>query len=665
MNPNNFIRWKRFARKAYAAFCSMHKVVTVGVLSVAMLQSSDAKANKQHKDSVLTVEQEATLETIEVTTEDVSSSASQEGQPITSLRKTEINCTAHQSVNDLLKNVPTIDVRQRGSYGIQTDISIRGNSSDNTTILLNGINISSPHTGHLSADFPIPTDAISKIEISNDNTGSSGTINILTTPDTSIIANLSLSIGLYSTIDGSAVLNLKNKTSSHLISFTTNKSDGAVVNSEFNQKKLFYLGNTNIHKTFLEWQAGYSGKQFDANTFYSAAYNNQWEETDRIITSIRMATKTLLKFETGLGWIRSFDHFKLIKDSTFGENYHRTDVLTATPELSYNWLIGKSYIGAEVRYENIYSTNLGIPMKNDSVKIPKSGGEYYKKQKDRTIINANIGHNLIFRRWNLNMGTRVYRNYDEEGKAQLLPYLNSKIKANKHWTLFLSWDNCYRTPTFTELFYKSPTSEGNINLKAETSSITNLTIRYRNKGLNSEVSSYYIHGKKMIDWVMFTDNDSYHSTNFKLDNIGFEINNTIYFDELAKCFPIQLYMGYHFIHQERHDKTHIFKSLYALEYLKHKFVARIKTKPLKKLELQLGYRLISRNGGYITYNTETKTNIQTGYDPYGILDIKAIYNIHKLSIFCEGDNLLNTEYYDIGNVPQPKFTGRIGLNYKY
>ena len=36
----------------------------------------------------------------------------------------------------------------------------------------------------------------------------------------------------------------------------------------------------------------------------------------------------------------------------------------------------------------------------------------------------------------------------------------------------------------------------------------------------------------MIDWVMYNDSDVYHSTNFKLDNMGVEATVGIYFRQL-------------------------------------------------------------------------------------------------------------------------------------
>ncbi|MFC2642007.1 MAG: TonB-dependent receptor domain-containing protein, partial [Propionibacterium acidifaciens] len=35
------------------------------------------------------------------------------------------------------------------------------------------------------------------------------------------------------------------------------------------------------------------------------------------------------------------------------------------------------------------------------------------------------------------------------------------------WQLFASWNKSLRLPTFTDLYYKSPTQEGNLGLQAE------------------------------------------------------------------------------------------------------------------------------------------------------------------------------------------------------
>ncbi|MBQ1754725.1 MAG: TonB-dependent receptor, partial [Bacteroidales bacterium] len=70
-----------------------------------------------------------------------------------------------ETVNDLLKYALGVDVRQRGAMGMQTDISIRGGTYNQVAVLLDGINITDPQTGHNSFDFPVNLCDIERIEV--------------------------------------------------------------------------------------------------------------------------------------------------------------------------------------------------------------------------------------------------------------------------------------------------------------------------------------------------------------------------------------------------------------------------------------------------------------------------------------------------------------------
>ncbi len=667
-NVKKTIRWKRFSRKSTSVFCSMHKVINIGVLSVAIIANADVKAKTAHPSGNISLSTmpETYLDDVEVTADSSTTLLNIDGQYTTVLNNQDVTAAASHSINDLLKQIPTIDIRQRGGFGVQTDISIRGTSADQTNILINGIDISSPQTGHLSADFPLPSDIISKIELTESNTGNTSTININIRPDTLNQVTLQTIAGYYGLLESNALLNAKYKKTLHLASISGSRSDGAVKNSDFHQGKFYYIGELNIKRLHAEWQWGYSRQSFGANTFYSAAYDNQWERTNRLLNSFKWETKTPVCFAGSLSWMRNYDHFQLIRDHSTGENYHRTDVLNFNPEISHRWEIGKTCIGGYFRYENINSTNLGNPLGEDSIRIFNSNGKYYTKNKDRDILTIYLKHNFLFRRWNLNVGTRAYKNFDISDRLHFLPFLNAKIEMTKEWTLFASWNNARRTPTFTELYYKSQTNEGNKDLKSEFTSTASISSQVRKKGINTEISTYYIYGKDMIDWVMYTPDDVYHSTNFRLNNIGVELHNTISFHEWFDCIPLQLYLGYNYIHQERKDEIEIFKSNYALEYVKHKFVTQLTIQPTSSLMLSLHYRCIARNGGYIIYQEKINTGVIKEYEPYGIMDFKANYRIKRLNLFGEINNLLNNkDYYDYGNVPQPGLIWKIGLIYHF
>ena len=173
-NQRKALRFRQFTRKGYALFACLGRVVTIGVLSVATLRAAavttpdtlsvvdatvvgDSIANSPDK--------EATLDDVEVTGSRAPLALGQAARMVTVLSREEIQAAPVQSINDLLKMAVGVDVRQRGPIGAQTDIGIRGSTSEQITILLNGINICDPQTSHNAFDLPCDVSDIVRIEV--------------------------------------------------------------------------------------------------------------------------------------------------------------------------------------------------------------------------------------------------------------------------------------------------------------------------------------------------------------------------------------------------------------------------------------------------------------------------------------------------------------------
>ena len=138
------LRFKCFQRKGYSLFNCLGREVLIGALSVATLTHASASgmSTMQLKsDTVRQATWEICLEDIDVKGSRAPLSTGQAARIVTVLDREQINCAPVQSVNDLLKYVSGIDVRQRGAIGSQTDISIRGGTQEQIAIFLNGINI--------------------------------------------------------------------------------------------------------------------------------------------------------------------------------------------------------------------------------------------------------------------------------------------------------------------------------------------------------------------------------------------------------------------------------------------------------------------------------------------------------------------------------------------
>ena len=163
-NKRFIFKFKHFSNKRYSLFSVLGKEVLVGTLSVATLSHAKAEGistdvSKVSADSAMQTKTYE-LDEVQVTASRAPLTLSQQARMVTVLGREDIAAAPVQSVNDLLKYAVGVDVRQRGPLGAQTDVGIRGGNYEQVTILLNGININDPQTGHNAFDFPVDLSGI-------------------------------------------------------------------------------------------------------------------------------------------------------------------------------------------------------------------------------------------------------------------------------------------------------------------------------------------------------------------------------------------------------------------------------------------------------------------------------------------------------------------------
>lgn len=670
--PRPVFRFKHFSNKSYSLFNCLFKEVNIGVLSVATLTFANAGSISAQTESK-TVSHEYMMDNVEVMGSRIPLTQAEAARLVTVLDRKTIENAPVQSVNDLLKYAAGIDVRQRGSMGIQTDISIRGGTFDQITILLNGVNISNPHTGHLAADFPVALEDIERIEILEGpaarvfgTSAFSGAINIVTYAESQKFVQADVTGGSYGLGGGGLRLNLSEGKWKNQMSGSFLRSDGATLNSDFDVWRGYYQGSYTTPEAIVRWQVGYSQQKYGANTFYSALYNNQYEETGRYLASVQAETRVgWLHLAPTVYWNRSLDHFQLIRHTDTGENFHRTDVYGTNINAYFTTVAGKTSFGAEFRNEGIFSTNLGRPMDPAQyVDVPWHDGRQYRMKDSRTNVSYYLEHNVLLPKATFSLGVMANKNTAYDDRYHFYPGVDLSWRPQREWKLFASWNMALRMPTFTDLYYKSPTQEGNVGLKPEETQAFCVGGKYRRLGLNMEVTGFYHKGKNMIDWVMYKADDVYHSANFKLDNYGVETNAALMFREwFGETFLLdRLSLGYTYIYQKRHDAVEIYKSNYALEYLRHKLVATLDHRIWRQLTATWAFRWQDRMGSYIKYASVNDVGTLVDYEPYALLDLRLQWTAPRYRIYLEGNNLTNHTYYDLGNIPQPGFCFKVGAS---
>lgn len=686
-NQKKTVKWKRFSGASYAAFQSLHKEVGIGVLTVAMLGSAGLKAMGSESagcasalgnatgdspealaaDDTLTVG----LEDVEILASRVPLTQMQAPRLVTVLSAVDIAAAAVHSINDLLEYAVGVDVRQRGEFGVQTDISVRGGTFDQLTLLLNGVNISSPHTGHLTADFPVTVQDIERIEVLEGpsarvfgTSAFTGVVNIVTRQEANE-GSAHLYGGSYGYAGGDLRLSHQHKAGqglmNHHLSGGYSRSDGATPNSDFGSTRAFYQGEfrqSDLMKVDL--QLGYSYKQYGANTFYGAASTDQWESNERYMGALTAETRVgKVHLAPGVSWNRWFDHYQWHKGKAAGENYHQVDTWATTLNswIENRW--GKTSFGIEMRNEGIYSTKLGERMEESKWKATHGhdgvDSTQYKCHADRTNLSAFLEHDVLLDHWTFSLGMLANMNTALDYKWRLYPGVDIAWRPAHDWKFFLSWNMALRMPTYTDLYYSGTNIVGTSDLKPERTNDVSLGTRFRRQGWKAEASLFYSHKTDMIDWVIYADEadgKTFRSGNFTLDNVGLELNAAFLPQEKwQNCYLRKLGVQYAYIDEDIAYKREVKASKYAMEYLRHKVVIQAESKLWRKLAVSLSWRWQDRVG--------------QGNKPYALLDGRLSWDDARWSLYADCSNLLDKTYYDYSYIAQPGRWGKIGFVYRF
>src|SRR5699024_6687313 len=220
---------------------------------------------------------------------DAATSTSHHIHAVTSLQRGDILASSANNLADLLAQETGVDIRRRGAAGVQADTSIRGSNFEQTQVLINGVPLHNPQTGHHNLDVPISLEQIERIDIIKgpggvlqDGSSSGGTINIVTRTAGFTQAGLALAGGSHNSRDLKGYGGIGNERQSHLFSFNVSDADAEDKRypNDAKMRQALYTGHQYFNELKLQWGLGASTKEFGAWGFYSANYPDAREETE-------------------------------------------------------------------------------------------------------------------------------------------------------------------------------------------------------------------------------------------------------------------------------------------------------------------------------------------------------------------------------------------------
>lgn len=575
------------------------------------------------------------LGAVEINSNRIATPYSQVGRSVILLDQADIRQLPVQNLNELLAYVPGIDLRQRGPQGVQADVGIRGGSFDQTLILLNGVKMNDPQTGHHALNLMLTPDQIERIEILKGpgtriyGPGAfAGAINIVTRNATHKAGSVALGFGEYGLYQTQTAIHLPVGKLRQSLNLSLSGSDGYRHNTDFTIGSIFYQAQTALKKGELYTMLGYNRRNFGANAFYAREVDtNQYEETSTIFGAVGYRFRLSKSISSDVRLYHrqhEDDYFFIRQNPSFFHNHHTTRVSGLEWNNQWNNRFGKSSVGTEWRREAIVSKNLG--------------------DRERHLIGLSLDHRRLFNKLQIGVGT--YVNFISDYGWKNYPGLDVAYELFPNAIMYANVGQSFRLPTYTDLYYRGPSNIGNPALQAESAWTYELGGRWLQRKLQFSAAWFMRDASRVIEWARVQQTTSWQALNY-VDVIFRGIEADLRWANPAGYLSM-LRLGYTGI-QSNFSVASGWESRYVLDNLKHQFTASGNIKLPWNVQLQLTSRWFERQASFGQW----------------VFDCGLVKRYRAFEAQLQVSNLTDETYREIGTVIMPGRWARAGLTYRF
>ncbi len=533
---------------------------------------------------------------------------------------------------ELLQQEAGIDIRRQGIYGMQADLYIRGGSFDQTLLLIDGIKVEDPQTGHHTLNIALPLEVIKRIEIIKGpaarifgQNAFTGAINIVTKTNGDLKNNVGFQLGSYNQQHATATLGKSLDNASVMGHASINSSEGYRYNTDFQNQNYFLKSSFNTKTTPIDVIATFSERKFGGNQFYAINAKEQYEETQSSLVGISTIIKRGdLKISPQLYWKRNQDMYLYIRNNpSVYRNLHISNKVGIQINSSYSSSFGVTGFGIDVAKVKMNSNRLG--------------------NRERWMGNFFLEHRFSLLDNKLDVTPGVAVNYFSEFDFNAFPGIDLGYRINDSFRVYANAGYTYRVPTYNDLYYVGRQDIGNENLVPERAISEEIGLKYFGNKLNASVAFFNRDSDNLIDYTKENEDDKWQSNNLKrLNSNGIEA-------QLSSPFKLGQYtqslsLGYTYLNEDLGTVKSNF-SKYVINSLNQHLTANIKTQFSKNFSQSVVYKFADRANG----------------ENYSVVDVQLKLMINTLELTLTGNNIFNASYIETGIVPMPKGNVLVGL----
>lgn len=586
--------------------------------------------------------------------------ASASGRNITVIKGEQFAKLPVHSLDELLRYVPGIEVQMRGPMGSQSDIVLRGGTFQQVLVIVDGIRINDPNTGHFNSYIPLNPAEIDRIEVlkgaSSAIYGSEavgGVINVITKTFAAKREQKKSQLAAQGTAGEYGLLN------GQLGGFYQNKNTaiaaGVLSNNATGQQQRGTQGffhntaasaslNQFINKYWnVSVRSAIDNRDFSAQNFYTTFKSDT--ATEKVTSFWNQARLNYEKlnnsFSLDIGYKATNDTYRF--NTGAPANANRSNLVQGLAV--YKWKAGGKT-----------TITTGAQWVNKKMKSNDRGNHSLNQAGTFLIFDQGVGQHF-----NVNPAMRL--EWNERNGWEFVPQVNLSYKM-PHWQLRAGAGKTIRDADFTERFnnynktFVASGSIGNPELAAERSFSYEAGADFLGiKNMKIATSVFRQQFTELIDYVTTPYIDMPRKTNLSptgtyalAKNIA-SVNTTgveadiQYSKQFSEKQQLSTTLGITLINSKSDNAT---PSFYVSSHAK--FLTNF------NVQYTIHWLSVSINGLYKERNTQASIPINaTLSKDYFLLNVQtqAFVYKNKLSVFAEIDNVLDKQYSDLlgSNMP--------------
>jgi iron complex outermembrane receptor protein len=529
------------------------------------------------------------------------------------------------SVPGILERASSVSVAERGSGGVQADLSLRGSTFQQVLLTIDGLPFADAQTAHHNMDLPFPPGALGQVTVIP-GPGSAlfgpaafaGVVDLsLRRPDSSG-QRIDAAYGAFETRRFEVVSDAVAEPSAATVVASYLASGGFMPGTDHTVWRLWGSAYHDFEHAGVRVSLGHADKDFGARDFYADFPSRERTET----TLVDVAPDLQMPGGWQVGAIARFrqhkDDFVLIEDDpSVYRNRHRTESVTARLTLrSPGWGFGQTAVGVEREDSDLESSNLGN-------RVASRHALFAQHRVDGDVASADLGLRLDDHR---DWGTEV------------TPSLGLTGSVGERVRLHASAGRAIRPPDFTERYYTDPRNVGDADLRPEEAWGGEAGAEFRlAAGCDLSVTYFRRETDDLLDYVRPAADVPWQAVNHGAVTFqGGEIGAR------AGSGSVSGWMRYRYLDTDA--DTGALQSKYALNVPRH----------------DAGAGCTVRLADITLVSTIRYRGVPT-LDDYWLLSARVSRRLGAATLYAGGQNLLDERYEEIPGVPTAGAYGEAGI----